>query len=135
VRRKRDKFWVCRVAALEHSKRWNTEGSLKIPKSTQKENYRTKCIEFGGGECVFCGYKKCRRALHFHHVDPKTKMFGLGGRGHTTMEKAKVEMAKCILVCANCHSEIHDGLITQEAVLEKFSSTKCWPVAELVAGA
>lgn len=58
-----------------------------------------------------CGYKKCTRALVFHHLDPKKKEFGLSERGLTrSWEKIKLEIDKCVLLCANCHMEIHDGI-------------------------
>jgi predicted HNH restriction endonuclease len=43
-----------------------------------------------------------------HHVDPTEKDFGLAQSGITkSWEKMKIELDKCILVCANCHREIH----------------------------
>ena len=64
-----------------------------------------------GGKCVFCGYSRDLQALDFHHVDEKSKKFGLSERGLTrSWEKISAELDKCILVCANCHREIHSGL-------------------------
>lgn len=55
------------------------------------------------------GYNKCIAALEFHHLDPNEKDFGIASSGATrTFEKIKVELDKCIMVCANCHREIHD---------------------------
>ena len=65
-------------------------------------------IEYKGGKCVKCGYNKCNAALDFHHLDPTQKEFNLGSHGHTrSWERMKVELDKCILLCANCHREIH----------------------------
>ena len=64
-----------------------------------------------GGKCVFCGYSRDNHALDFHHVDESTKEFGLSERGLTrSWKKIVIELNKCILVCANCHREIHSGL-------------------------
>lgn len=64
-----------------------------------------------GGKCQICGYDKCQRALSFHHVDPKKKEFELSAKGLTrSWEKIQNEIKKCVLVCANCHMEIHDGV-------------------------
>ena len=69
-------------------------------------------IEYGGGQCQICGYKKCNRALSFHHKDASKKDFGLSASGLTrSWEKTKAELDKCILVCANCHMEIHERLL------------------------
>lgn len=48
----------------------------------------------------------------FHHLDPNQKDFGIGSKGYTrSFDKVKKELDKCICVCANCHREIHAGLI------------------------
>ncbi len=64
-----------------------------------------------GGKCSICGYDKCLNALQFHHVDPASKIGAVsdmmrGIRGNKTLD-ARNEAKKCILVCANCHVELH----------------------------
>ena len=66
-------------------------------------------VEYKGGACERCGYNKCIAALEFHHLDPSTKEFGLTGNTYS-LERQKAEADKCILVCANCHREIHNGV-------------------------
>lgn len=67
--------------------------------------------EYAGGKCILCGYKKCSRALSFHHRDPKKKDFGLADGGITrSWEKTRKGIDKCVLLCANCHMEVHDGI-------------------------
>jgi len=69
-------------------------------------------IEHKGGSCEICGYDKSIRALSFHHKDPTQKDYGLAASGVChSLERDLAEVEKCILVCANCHCEIHDGLI------------------------
>lgn len=69
---------------------------------------KVKAIEYKGGACQKCGYNKYIGALEFHHLDPAQKDFGISEKGHTrSWEKIKNELDKCILVCANCHREIH----------------------------
>lgn len=64
-----------------------------------------------GGKCCICGYNKCLSALEFHHTDPTKKDFSISSNAHIAFEKALEEVKKCALVCANCHREIHAGLI------------------------
>lgn len=76
----------------------------------RNKRYKIKkeMVEYKGGKCEKCGYDKSLRALQFHHIEPSEKDFNIGGI--TTMnENVKKELDKCILVCANCHSEIHDN--------------------------
>ena len=63
-----------------------------------------------GGGCRFCNYNKSIRALHFHHIDPALKEFAISQRIRS-WDAVVEELKKCVLVCSNCHAEIHDGLI------------------------
>jgi hypothetical protein len=67
-------------------------------------------IERGGGKCSLCGYNKNSAALSFHHTDPKEKEFQLDLRSlsNRTQERIDKEVQKCILICCNCHAEIHN---------------------------
>jgi predicted HNH restriction endonuclease len=61
-----------------------------------------------GGKCSRCGYDKSFCALDFHHnqgdkegnVSRLIKDF--------SKQKALKEIRKCILLCANCHRELHN---------------------------
>lgn len=76
----------------------------------RKKNKVTLVTEFGG-KCILCDYNKSIRALHFHHVDPSTKSFGLAANGVTTgVGKMREEAKKCVLLCSNCHAEVEDGM-------------------------
>jgi hypothetical protein len=64
-----------------------------------------------GGACALCGYDRAMAGLHFHHLDPGEKAFALSRRGVTlSLEAARTEAAKCVLLCSNCHAEVEWGL-------------------------
>jgi hypothetical protein len=66
--------------------------------------------EEAGGKCVRCGYDKFIGALQFHHLDRKEKSFGLAQNGSTMgLDALREEAKKCVLLCANCHSEVEHG--------------------------
>ena len=77
----------------------------------KKRKVKNMLINYKGGKCSICGYDKCQGALQFHHLDPNEKEFTLSqvnlNDTDFSIEKMKKEVDKCILVCANCHSEIH----------------------------
>ena len=84
---------------------------LKKAVADRRRKLKEMAIDYGGGKCQVCGYDKCKRALSFHHKDYKQKDFGLSARGLTrAWEKIQKELDKCVLVCANCHMEIHEGV-------------------------
>lgn len=68
---------------------------------------KIKLVEYKGGKCEKCGYDKCIDALEFHHLNPNEKDFGVSCGDTRSLEKLKSEVDKCIMVCANCHREIH----------------------------
>jgi len=73
-------------------------------------------IAEAGGACALCGYDRCVRALHFHHIDPETKEFGISRRGFTrSIQQMREEAAKCVLLCSNCHAEVEAGAATLSA--------------------
>lgn len=77
--------------------------------SNKERQRKTKqlAIDYKGGKCIKCGYKKCIAALEFHHIDPTTKDKDyFNSRGGLT-EELKSELDKCILLCSNCHREEH----------------------------
>jgi len=59
--------------------------------------------------CQVCGYNKCFAALEFHHLDPKVKEKRVSQL--SSEEKIKEEIKKCVVLCSNCHREVHQGLI------------------------
>jgi hypothetical protein len=80
-----------------------------------RKRTKLKLIEYKGGKCEVCGYSKCARALEFHHTNPNEKDFAISGKS-LSFDKLKNEVDKCLLVCANCHCEIHDNLINNMAL-------------------
>ncbi len=73
---------------------------------------KIKLVKLKGGACCICGYNKCITALEFHHIYAKeAKGFGFVVNGMLASWKKLIEeLKKCILVCSNCHREIHHGM-------------------------
>lgn len=70
-------------------------------------------IDYKGGKCIFCVYSKYIGALDFHHIDPAKKNFKLSMEELYRSWKVIIEeVDKCVLICANCHREIHGGVQT-----------------------
>ena len=54
--------------------------------------------------CSRCGYNASPLALHFNHLDPKAKYFGIGDSLTRKWELIEAEINKCEILCANCHA-------------------------------
>ena len=81
--------------------------------TARRRRLKRVLVEEAGGRCVICGYDRFPGALQFHHRDPAHKSFALSVQGVArSLEKARAEAAKCVLMCANCHAEVEGGLAT-----------------------
>ena len=59
--------------------------------------------------CSKCGYNENPDILHFHHIDPRTKVANISrmvGKNHS-MKRIKEEINKCRLLCITCHHKEH----------------------------
>lgn len=107
---------VCRIEKLEDnfSKRTNGKFRSHCKKCssnislTAQSSKRKKAKDLFGNVCSICGYNKCLSALEFHHTNGD-KEFNLNkGFKSYSWEKIEEEIKKCILICSNCHRELHE---------------------------
>jgi hypothetical protein len=77
----------------------NRFGTLKEELATIKQD----------AGCAICGFDEYPEALHFHHLDSEDKKFNISMSCVHGMDEVDIaeEIAKCIIVCANCHAGIH----------------------------
>jgi len=64
---------------------------------------------FNGLSCSQCGYSRCAHALELHHINPAEKEYGVSKMKNYSEAKIVKELSKCVLLCANCHREVHAG--------------------------
>jgi transposase-like protein/DNA-directed RNA polymerase subunit RPC12/RpoP len=99
--------WFRRVGAQTH---YRCARCVVEAVTDRRRTIKEILVDEAGGRCAACGYATCRAALQFHHVDPTIKAFDVAGRGVTrSLERARAEARKCVLLCANCHAEVEAG--------------------------
>lgn len=71
---------------------------------------KLKLIELFGGKCERCGYDKNIAAFDFHHKDGYEKSFEIKVQYLNWKEDDEIleEALKCMLLCSNCHRELHN---------------------------
>lgn len=87
---------------------------------------KNELIKMMGGKCSRCTYDKNYAALEFHHIDPSNKSFQLDSRhlSNTAMHLILEEAKKCILVCSNCHKELHYPNMEKEVLNEEIKTIR-----------
>ena len=90
-----------------------------------RRNTKLKLIICMGSKCQLCDYNKSQNALEFHHVDPSMKDFSLSQvranpKNWGTITK---ELRKCILLCSNCHKEVHEGISFLPKTYQEFNES------------
>ena len=72
----------------------------------KRQQMKLKAIEYKGGKCEVCGYRKHPCALDFHHKGKKDSDMTKLIRSNN-WKNIKKELKKCSLLCSNCHRELH----------------------------
>jgi hypothetical protein len=76
-----------------------------------RRRVKARLVAEAGGACRVCGYDRCLAALEFHHLDPAEKRFHLSAGGSArSLKLMREEIAKCVLLCSNCHAEVEAGV-------------------------
>lgn len=77
-----------------------------------RKNTKDRIIQAMGGSCCICGYNKTHRSMALHHIDPTQKELSFGAlrASPKNWDSIVCELRKCVLVCNNCHGEIHDNI-------------------------
>ena len=76
-----------------------------------RRDTKRRAIDLFGGLCLACGSAHPPAALEFHHPDPSKKEFAISVDGiYRSWDKVQKELENCVMLCANCHAEIHAGV-------------------------
>jgi hypothetical protein len=101
---------------LDRYRKGNAEASSKRRRKdpekmrAQKHRYMSANLaiirEAKSAPCTDCGIAYAYYVMQFDHLDAATKEFNIGVIGPTaSRERLIAEIAKCEVVCANCHAE------------------------------
>jgi len=112
ISRKSFRFNLTKEPRRIIEKRYYEKNKNQIYKRKQEriEKRRKELKKILGNKCEFCGYNKCLNALEFHHKSGKKEDHVSRMIRDVSRQKSLKEIDKCILLCANCHRELHAGV-------------------------
>lgn len=121
-------YW-CKKCSYKYNRRWSQNNPEKVKESRRKyyqkhkEEIKTKRRQkISKNKEWFAVYKKTLKCeicgesrwycLVFHHKNPEEKEYNIGSMINRICNKEKIleEIEKCIILCANCHRELHYNL-------------------------
>lgn len=76
-----------------------------------RKEVKKRIIYVLGDKCSYCGYNRCNEALEVHHLKPELKDFTFADAYNSSWDILSKELEDCVLLCANCHREVHQNLI------------------------
>jgi len=92
-----------------HLTKEKTDDNVTLAKN--RENKKSFLVNVMGGECSICGYNKCLASLTFHHIVPSDKKYRVSGSVIGKNKESVIrEVCKTVLICSNCHGEVHYGI-------------------------
>lgn len=105
-----------------HTVRYHAHDSVKrgnmVYNKRRRKAVKLAMIEICGGSCMGCGYNRQMCSLEFHHV--LEKLFNISANGNNpSLVKMWAELEKVILLCRNCHTEVHQAGLNVDALYEK----------------
>ena len=106
------KKFVCTECGKTRIQKTRNKVCTSCRNQAKRHEQRSKALEIKGGKCLICGYNKAQRSLDFHHVNEGTKSFALGDRWDRPWKEIEKELKKCVLLCGNCHGELHEGFFS-----------------------
>ena len=70
---------------------------------------KKRAVDYKGNACFDCGVSYPDYIYDFHHLSGDTKVDNPSAILKREWSKAKEELDKCVMLCANCHRERHYG--------------------------
>ena len=84
-----------------------------------------------GDKCAKCGYCNCEAALEVHHLIPELKKYTFGDLLESIpWNEIDQEIQNCVLLCANCHREIHNQSFEIESSYDENKSKEIFLLEE-----
>lgn len=83
--------------------------NIELKRKDRTHRFKREMVAWKGGKCEICGYDKNYACLDFHHSDPIAKEWTPSKlMRKTETDTIKKELGSCMLLCKNCHNDLHN---------------------------
>lgn len=123
------KGWKCPSCYNEAQKSRRLAEKKTNPSGRSKTNQKdferkANWIRTNGNRCNKCDLEfngHYTKKFNFHHIDPALKNFEIIASQLRTVpeEVVQKELENCILLCGNCHDDVHEDIDTCKITLEE----------------
>lgn len=98
----------CRSCQKEHYEQNKDRHLMNVRDSKRRRREWLRSLK-RGRPCARCNHTGPPGAMHWHHRDPRQKLFSISAAHYNGFSRARVlaEIAKCDLLCADCHAQHH----------------------------
>ncbi|SOK59271.1 hypothetical protein [Yersinia phage fHe-Yen9-03] len=80
---------------------------------------REHALSILGNKCINCDYNEFSCSLDIHHSDSSIKDTNFSSMRGWSIERIEKEIKSCVLLCRNCHSAYHSGLLNIDDKIQK----------------
>lgn len=106
----------CIACHRAYDRGYETQGTVRQRRKERRAWYRAYVRQpvedyRQAHPCLLCGETETC-CLDFHHSGEKTKSINRMLSERFSLDQINAEIAKCVVLCSNCHRKLHAGLVT-----------------------
>lgn len=108
-REKHGRSGLCKPCKNDYNREWYKKNSSKHKADVRRnaERYKERFVaivtEYKSKGCADCGKVYPPYVMDFDHLEDTEKVANVASMAGWSLEKVEAEIAKCEVVCANCH--------------------------------
>lgn len=99
---------TCKICYVPRIKKWYADNRSvrQNAQNNRNQSRKQQAVDYFGNKCKDCEQSYPNYVYQFHHLDPSQKDVN-PSYAMSSPTKMWTELAKCVMLCANCHMIRH----------------------------